>query len=230
MPQLGRPVKHPKKVYKSYLVSQANQPTPVSPRMDQATDPFICPPPPTEFTVIMPSFMRLGQLCRNGLEMAFYLTTLHFFFAGLSKVLPGFDASGDFAFAWRRGTWQIGMAAMALTVPAGFLYFVVPLAMRYKECKAVSTFAPANELRKSWASSAGVRRWSIHALVVAAYVMGSYMIQSGAERRVLDPFHAGVLGVAARAMFCAVRAYLLGDQAEYELTLPVDTHRWSAVL
>ncbi|RPD63815.1 hypothetical protein L227DRAFT_650806 [Lentinus tigrinus ALCF2SS1-6] len=200
--------------------------------MDQATstnNPFIYPPPPTKFGVIMPILTRLGRICRNGFEMGFYVVTLHFLFASFSRLLPSFDASGDFALAGRSGTWQINTAAMMITVPAAFLYFVVPIAVRYKECKAEGTFAPANEFRNCWANSAGVRRWSIHALVVATYVMGSYM-KSGGEKRVLDPFHAGVLSMGARAMFCVVRWYLLGEEAEYELTLPVDNHRWSAVV
>ena len=197
--------------------------------MDQATNPFIYPPLPTKFGVTMPIITRLGKICRNGFEMAFYVLTLHFLLANFSHVLPSFDASGDFALAQRRGSWRIGIASSMITVPVGFLYFVVPIAIRYKACKAAGTFAPANELRNCWASP-GVRRWTIHALVVATYVMGSYMIQSGAENRVLDPFHAGVLGMGARAMFCAVRRYLLGEEAEYELTLPVDYHRWSEVV
>ena len=198
--------------------------------MDHATNPFIYPPPPTKFGVVMPIITRLGKLCRNGLEMAFYVLTLHFLLSGFVRVVPSFDPSGDFALAWRRGSWQIGLAAMAITIPAGFLYFVVPIAVRYKECRAAGTFAPANELRNCWAASAGVRRWTIHVLIVATYVLGSYMIKADTKKRVLDPFHAGVLGMGARAMFCTVRWYLLGEEAHYELTMPVDTHRWSAVV
>ncbi len=196
--------------------------------MNHATNPYIFPSPTSEEVhFILPSCMKLSQLCRHGLERALYLLLLHVFFSGLVRFFPSFDGSGDFALGSHRATWNVGVAASYITIPTGFLHYLVPLYIRRKECSAAGNFGPANELRKRWAPaslSPAMRRWAVHAAVVLTFVAGSYIVKpTMPERRVIDPFHAGVLGVVARAMFCAVRWYVLGDsKLEEEVLLPSD--------
>ncbi|KAI0779756.1 hypothetical protein C8Q74DRAFT_713493 [Fomes fomentarius] len=207
---------------------QDRQCMPLSASMNHATNPYIFPSPTSEEVhFILPSFMKLGQLCRHGLERALYLLLLHVFFSGLVRFFPSFDGSGDFALGSHRATWNVGVAASCITIPTGFLYYLVPLYIQRKECSAAGNFGPANELRKRWAPaslSPAMRRWAVHAAVVLTFVAGSYMVKpTMPERRVIDPFHAGVLGVVARVMFCAVRWYVLGDsKLEEEVLLPSD--------
>ena len=201
--------------------------------MNHATNHYNYPPPYTppypqpyaeQVTFLLPSLFKLSQLCRHGMEGAFYMLVLHVFFAGIVRFFPSFDASGDFALASRRMSWRIGVAASFFTIPIGLLYHVLPFVLRYKECIAAGNFGPANELRRRMgpgSMSPAKRRWAVHALVVLAFIAGAYIVRSGTEKRVIDPFHAGVLGVCARVMFCAVRWFLLGDKEEVPL-LPSD--------
>ncbi|KAI0737511.1 hypothetical protein C8Q80DRAFT_1211433 [Daedaleopsis nitida] len=208
--------------------------------MDHATNPSprILPPlsripPPLyveQFSFVMPSFMKASQLSRQGLENAFYLLVLHVLLSAVARILPGFDPSGDFAYASYRTSFDIGVAACMVTIPVQLTCFAVPVYMRRKQCVAAASFVPANDLRKRLLPHAGARSAAVHVFVVLACVGGAYMVGSTGERRVIDPFHAGALAVFARGLYCAVRRYVFGDMKAEEVLLPEDYRRYHTML
>ncbi|KAI0695957.1 hypothetical protein C8T65DRAFT_743776 [Cerioporus squamosus] len=168
---------------------------------------FVKPSPtnrPKERIILAkPTLARFMQLGRQTLiERGFYMVVFHLLFWAISLLLPGFDTSCDFVRGSLWNTYQVAFGAWLFVAPVGTMYFAVPIAMRYSECKEAGNFVPANALRNSWGSP-GVRRWTAHVLIVLASVAGAYVRRAVGENGVVDPFHAGVLGALARVLFAA---------------------------
>ncbi|RPD78330.1 hypothetical protein L226DRAFT_531677 [Lentinus tigrinus ALCF2SS1-7] len=138
------------------------------------------------------------SLLALGSSMGIFL--VHLFFVGLGRLVPAFDPSGVLTSSSIFKTWYIGIAASCIIMIPQFLWFTVPFALQYNTCAVVLTLAPANALRRSW-TPAFCTPDVCHAFGLAgtamAFAGASMLLRTEAEWKssVLEPFHAGTLGV-----------------------------------
>ncbi|RPD63816.1 hypothetical protein L227DRAFT_650807 [Lentinus tigrinus ALCF2SS1-6] len=157
------------------------------------------PAPRPGWVLFVVSMKRLSMLSLLALGRSTGIFFVHIFFVGLARLVPALDPSSVLTSSSIFKTWYIGIAASYLIMIPQFLWFVVPFALRYKACAVGTTLAPANALRRFWTPAfctPDVR----HAFGLAGTAMafaGASMLLRTAEWKssVLDPFHAGTLGV-----------------------------------
>ena len=167
---------------------------------DTDAPPVPSPPVRPKYVLFVISMKRLSALCLLASGCSTGILLAHFLFFGLARLVPAFDPQSALTSVSLRQTWYIGVITAYLILVPQFLWFFVPFAMRYEACAVEGTLAPANALRKSWTPAfctPGVRHsWAGQTGMAVAFA-GASMLYTLCEDRsdVLDPFHAGVLGV-----------------------------------